>query len=83
MLEQTGSREGKRPLQREKTKHKREVRPSGGQSNTHGMFAGATGFDAAQGEFRALVSPLSPWQCTHSAGAFGTLSATAALRILC
>lgn len=73
----SGSGEGKKPLQREKTEHKREMRPFGSQSNTHGMFAGPAGFDAAQGELMGLLSPLSTWPCTHTAGAlaFGPLSA--------
>lgn len=47
------------------------MRPYGSQSNTRGILAG---FDAAQGEFRDLVSPLSTWHCTRSAEAlaFGT-----------
>lgn len=74
--------EGKRAPQREKTKHKREMRPFGSQSNTHGMFAGPTGFEAALREFRDLVSPLCTWQRTRTAGAlaFGAFSAMAALR---
>lgn len=75
-------REGKRPPQREKTKHKGEMRPFGSQSNTHGMFAGPAGFEAALREFRDLVSPLCTWQRTRTAGAlaFGTFSAMAELR---